>query len=320
MQFFTGKTLQHRRFGQKALVGKQVEFEGAARRLVDLAPDECQLVVVFGRDFAFQHRLAQVLRRSRPAVRVFPHVTLTLMIVGGRQRLQLVEGDLVVGQCIEQHRRHRCQTQTALNVARAEPQQIADLCRSLPVRRQVAERRDLIGRVHLLALAVLHHRHHARHRPADDQHLDRVIVGHDAVRGGLVGVVLLFHQPAQRQRAALTGGNAVAAILHLEHDQIHQQTGRADGSGQPLDRRLRGFFLAHVQVSQHQLAERGGFAHSLGQRRLDFFRERAFLGGFGRTGCLALGWCFRLSHRHGVAPSSYCLLSQRQKLTLPRWR
>ena len=225
VQFFTGKSFQHRRFGQKALVGKQVKFECAASRFVDLAPDERQLVVVSGRDFAFQHRLAQVLRRSRPAVRVFPHVTLTLMIVGGRQRLQLVEGDLVVGQCIEQHRRHRCQTQTALNVARAEPQQIADLCRSLPVRRQVAERRNLIGRVHLLALAVLHHRHHARHRPADDQHLDRVIVGHDAVRGGLVGVFLLFHQPAQRQRAPLTGGNTVPAIVHFEHDQIHQQTG-----------------------------------------------------------------------------------------------
>ena len=175
LQLLVRQPVEQRRVLQPAaiVVLEQVAQHDAAGRLIGRDADELRPPVA-GADCAFGQLAADEVGRLVVAEGA-PDLLLPGMVVGHRERHQLLQRHAVLGVDIEQLFRDGRELQPLLDAGRADEEPRRDLLLAEPLGAQRLEGAELVERMQRLALAVLGERvllgqpigaHHARHRLA----------------------------------------------------------------------------------------------------------------------------------------------------------
>jgi hypothetical protein len=179
-----------------------------------------------------------------------PDLLLTRVVVGDRERHQLLQRHRVFGIEIEELGRDRGELEPLLDHGRADEEARGDVFFAEPLVAQGLEGAELVERVKRDALHVLGQRillgeafgaHHARH-------------------GLRLRHALLLHQQLKRAVAPAAGRNFVHAglgavgIAHRPHAKALQQAAAGNVLGQVLDRNA-GLDAANIGLGKDQLVE-----------------------------------------------------------------
>ncbi|MNP17843.1 hypothetical protein D3C76_1102870 [compost metagenome] len=113
---------------------------------------------------------------------ILPDLNLSFVGIGKRQRLALLKLQFIPRQRIQQGRGQVRQLQASLDMARMEAHQCADLRRCFAVLLKGTKTNNLLGRMHVLASAVLDHRGRYCQLYGQDFHRNkrRVSINHTA--------------------------------------------------------------------------------------------------------------------------------------------
>ena len=180
-----------------------------------------------------------------------PDLLLPGMVVGHRERHQLLQRHAVLGIDIEQLFRDGRELQPLLDAGRADEEPRRDLLLAQPLGAQRLEGAELVERMQRLALAVLGER----------VLLGQPIGAHHARHGLRLRHPLLLDQQFQRPEAAAAGRHLEHAglfsfgVQHRADVQALQQRAVGNILRQRLDRDAS-LDAADVGLAQHQLVER----------------------------------------------------------------
>ena len=229
---------------------EQVAQHDATGRFIGVDADEPR-ALVGGADRAFGKLAADVIRLLVVgASERFPNLLLARMVVGDRERHQLLQRHAVLGIDVEELVGHGRELQPLLDDGRVHEEPGGDLLFAQPLLAQGLEGAKLVERVQGDALHVLGQRilfaeaalpHHARH-------------------GLGLGHPLLLHQQFERPEAAATGrhlehaGLLALRVRHGPDAQALQERAPGDVLGQLLDGDS-GLYPAHIGLAEHQLVE-----------------------------------------------------------------
>ena len=229
---------------------EQVAQHDATGRLIGVDADELR-PLVGGADRAFGQLAADVIRLLVVgASERLPDLLLARMVVGDRERHQLLQRHAVLGIDVEELVGHRRELQPLLDDGRVHEEPGRDLLLAQPLLAQGLEGAKLVERMQGDALDVLGQRilfgeaalpHHARH-------------------GLGLGHPLLLHQQFERPEAAATGrhlehaGLLALRVQHGPDAQALQERAPGDVLGQLLDGDA-GLDPAHIGLAEHQLVE-----------------------------------------------------------------
>ena len=290
-----GQTLQQFGVGDvaAACILEQVAHHDTARCLVGRDADELGQGVGGRVDFAPEQQAAQTAGVAVVGRRRVPNPFLRGVVVGDRQRHQLVKVDLVLPEQLEQHRRHLRQLQAALHRQRRDAEAHRHVFHARPCGDHLGEGRDGIGHAHRSPATVLGHARGdggiARDQPAKNVLVERDVTG--------------LGQQAQRTQATATRCDAIvtgrlAALGFVGmNDEVLQQALGLDECRQFADILTAG--LAHVERGRHEARQRD--QHQVARREGFVFDARCRLGGS------ALGGLGRALRRQCALPFSLAL-------------
>src|SRR6516225_9584526 len=257
---------------------EQVAQDHATRGFIDIDPDELRPLV--GRTHrAFGQLAANVVRLLVVAVvERLPDLLLARVVVGHRERHQLLQRHAIFGVDVEQFLGDRSKLQPLLDDTRADEEPRGDVLLAQALLAQDLECAKLVERMKIRALDILRKR----------IFLGQALGPHHARYGlGLVHALLLdqeFEGPvAAATRRHLEHAGLLAVGVHHRPD-IEALEKRAPGNvfGKLLDGDA-GLDPAHVGLAEHQLVEGDvarGAERNLGGCHVDILRDgrpKAFL-------------------------------------------